>query len=304
MDNTINSTIIEKVIIKGVTIYKAIDMLSEPPFEDKSKKEKICQTNEITLKQNLETCLNEQEKKIETQLEDITNEIEKKNEIEKFKNITQIKSGIYKIINKIDGKYYIGSSINLLKRFYKHKLELRKNTHHNKKLQNAWNKYGEHNFEFLIIKNVLPECLRIIEQVYLNICKNDLDNTYNHSHNSFAFNKLCKHTDETKEKISNTHKLKGTNRGNKNYFYGKKFIYRAAGNLSPSYGKKWSEERILNHPNIDNKIYKFYNIKTQENFSGTRREFRNKYTLKSQVVDGLVRKEKKSYKNWILIQKL
>jgi hypothetical protein len=155
--------------------------------------------------------------------------------------------------------------------------------------------------EFLIIKNVLPECLCIIEQVYLNICKNDLENTYNHSHNSFAFNKLCKHTDETKEKISNTHKLKGTNKGNKNYFYGKKFIYRAVGNLNGNYGKKWNEEKISKHPQTDNNIYKFYNIQTQENFLGTRREFRNKYTVNRYKVDALIRKERKSHKNWILV---
>ena len=113
MDNTINLTIIEKVTIKGLTIYKAIDMLSNPPFEDKfEKKENICQQNENIQKQNLEKCLKEIEKKTETQLEDITKEIKKKNETENLNSTTQIKSGIYKIINKIDGKYYIGSSIN------------------------------------------------------------------------------------------------------------------------------------------------------------------------------------------------
>src|ERR1035437_397640 len=54
-------------------------------------------------------------------------------------------SGIYKIINKIDGKYYIGSSDHIKRRWYSHRTELRKNRHGNQYLQRARNKYGEIN---------------------------------------------------------------------------------------------------------------------------------------------------------------
>lgn len=59
---------------------------------------------------------------------------------------------IYMIINVINGKFYIGSTNNYTNRFYAHKNELRKGTHHSKHLQKAWDKYGEEAFEFVVIE--------------------------------------------------------------------------------------------------------------------------------------------------------
>lgn len=59
--------------------------------------------------------------------------------------------GIYKIENIINKFKYIGQSHNIYSRWYSHKRELNKNTHHNYKLQNDWNKYGQNNFDFEII---------------------------------------------------------------------------------------------------------------------------------------------------------
>lgn len=91
MDNTINSTIIEKVIIKSVAIYKSMDMLSQPLFEDKFKKETLCQQNENTQKQNSEKCLNEPEKRIEQPQNVDTNETKIVNEQENWRTITDPK---------------------------------------------------------------------------------------------------------------------------------------------------------------------------------------------------------------------
>ena len=43
-----------------------------------------------------------------------------------------MKSGIYKITNKINGKFYIGSAIDFIKRKKEHIYWLKKNNHHNK----------------------------------------------------------------------------------------------------------------------------------------------------------------------------
>lgn len=51
--------------------------------------------------------------------------------------------GIYQIKNKINGKVYIGQSINIEKRLKRHLNDLRKLKHRNQHLQNAFNKYGE-----------------------------------------------------------------------------------------------------------------------------------------------------------------
>lgn len=91
-----------------------------------------------------------------------------------------MKSGIYKIVNKDNDKYYLGSSCNIFdNRFKNHKSLLRKNKHFNKHLQDAWNKYGEEKFIFSVIENVIPEFLLEIEQKYLNIAREEQHKCYN-----------------------------------------------------------------------------------------------------------------------------
>jgi group I intron endonuclease len=63
-------------------------------------------------------------------------------------------SGIYKIINVINNKFYVGSSVDLRKRKSKHFSELRHAKHNNKHLQRAWDKYGESSFIFVIIEEL------------------------------------------------------------------------------------------------------------------------------------------------------
>ncbi|QIW88501.1 hypothetical protein [Pseudanabaena phage PA-SR01] len=46
-------------------------------------------------------------------------------------------SGIYQIINKENGKIYIGSTLNFKMRFRGHKSELRRGIHGNAHLQNS-----------------------------------------------------------------------------------------------------------------------------------------------------------------------
>jgi len=60
-------------------------------------------------------------------------------------------SGVYQIVNTINGKHYIGSSVSIFDRWTRHKRSLRLDIHHNSHLQNAWNKYGKNKFTFSII---------------------------------------------------------------------------------------------------------------------------------------------------------
>ena len=64
------------------------------------------------------------------------------------------KSGIYKWVNLVNKKIYVGSSIYLSDRKYSHLICLKKNCHQNIHLQSAFNKYGEQNFKFEIIEIV------------------------------------------------------------------------------------------------------------------------------------------------------
>jgi len=65
------------------------------------------------------------------------------------------KSGVYKIVNVLDGKIYIGSAKNFKKRAYQHRSSLRNNKHQNKYLQRAFNKHGADAFLFEVIEVVL-----------------------------------------------------------------------------------------------------------------------------------------------------
>lgn len=66
-------------------------------------------------------------------------------------------SGVYEITNLINNKIYIGSSINIKKRWKDHILLLKNQKHINVHLLNAWNKYGEENFSFSIIEEIYPK---------------------------------------------------------------------------------------------------------------------------------------------------
>lgn len=70
-----------------------------------------------------------------------------------------MKQGVYKITNVINDKCYIGSSVDITRRWRLHKQNLRKGVHCNILLQNAWNKYGEDSFIFEILEYVLQGLL-------------------------------------------------------------------------------------------------------------------------------------------------
>ena len=77
--------------------------------------------------------------------------------------------GIYAIVNKINGHRYIGSAVNMAARWRVHTYHLRKNNHHSKHLQAAWNKYGKEQFDFVVLEVVdNVEKLIEVEQKYLD----------------------------------------------------------------------------------------------------------------------------------------
>ena len=112
-------------------------------------------------------------------------------------------SGIYKITNTINNKFYIGSAVDLKERKYEHFRKLSKNNHCNILLQNSFNKYKKEFFIFDVLELCDKKDLIIKEQFYLdtlnpvfNICK-------------IAGNKLgVKHKEKSKEKLRETLKLK------------------------------------------------------------------------------------------------
>lgn len=122
--------------------------------------------------------------------------------------------GIYKIINAVDNKFYVGSAVKFSKRRAAHKRKLVAGTHSNKHLQNAWNKYGPDAFVFVLVQIVgEDEDLLAAENVWLqeHVGK---DYCYNIAESATAFGlgksgdknpmwgRTFTHTDEAKAKIA------------------------------------------------------------------------------------------------------
>jgi len=87
-------------------------------------------------------------------------------------------TGIYMIKNKLNNKIYVGQSSNIENRWWKHKSFLNKNTHHNKRLQEDWNKYGKENFMMKILEEC-PNSLLNEREIYWINHFNSFENGYN-----------------------------------------------------------------------------------------------------------------------------
>ena len=81
-----------------------------------------------------------------------------------------MKAYIYFIINNINGKRYVGQTVNYSRRKSDHINMLNKNKHINMKLQNAWNKYGKDNFTFqkITYDDITQDELNEYEIYYIN----------------------------------------------------------------------------------------------------------------------------------------
>ena len=62
--------------------------------------------------------------------------------------------GIYTIKNHKNGKIYVGQSICITQRLYRHRLSLKKGTHYNTHLQNSYNRHGHSAFTFQVIEKI------------------------------------------------------------------------------------------------------------------------------------------------------
>jgi len=113
----------------------------------------------------------------------------------------------YKIVNGINNKFYIGSTMDPKRRHKEHISLLKNNKHHCIYLQRAWNRYNKNDFDFIIIKdNIFTEKLALIEEQKL------LDKFYKYPKCYNTNPNACKppsrkgisikHTDESKKKIS------------------------------------------------------------------------------------------------------
>jgi group I intron endonuclease len=121
---------------------------------------------------------------------------------------------IYKIINVVNNKFYVGSAVNFEKRKARHIWRLRRGDHSNKHLQAAWEKYGEKAFVFAVVEVVdedvnllLAENIWLKEHVGKDYCYNMATDATAPQLGMFGekntmWGKTFSHTEEAKARIS------------------------------------------------------------------------------------------------------
>jgi group I intron endonuclease len=233
-----------------------------------------------------------------------------------------IVSGIYKIVNKINGKYYIGSSSDINVRWKCHLKELSGGYHHNLHLQRAWKKYGPETFEFKIIKrNISVDGLLREEQLFLDDVKETRSSVYNLT---FIAGKV-EMTDETRKKIGFRALGHKRNVGRK---YSTETIekrkisrswYKSHSELTKEKIRTAASGRILSMEtklkiseslkgkiphNVDYTIFEFINSRSGERFKGTKNDFIKSFNLLKQPVYAIINKSTRlrTYKGWSVVQ--
>lgn len=123
---------------------------------------------------------------------------------------------VYKILNRKNGRFYIGSSINIKRRWEGHKSQLRHQKHPNILLQTDWDKYKEESFSLEILEEV-PNALLLEKEEEWITREKSLAKYGNYNISATPRSPMLgrQHTPETKAKIS-----KAT-AGKNNPFYGK-----------------------------------------------------------------------------------
>jgi group I intron endonuclease len=157
-------------------------------------------------------------------------------------------SGVYKIVNLINGKVYVGSTADLGNRKRGHFWRL-KHGKHLKRFQDDYDKYGADNFIFVIIET-LSDHLQLLEREQFYIDLYDASNEQ-YGYNRSSSSKNCsgiKHTEETRRKMGMARL------GEKHWNYGghrsletkqkisKSRTGKYAGENSPMYGKHFTDK--------------------------------------------------------------
>jgi group I intron endonuclease len=215
--------------------------------------------------------------------------------------------GIYKITNKLNKRYYVGSSVDIQERLNTHLWALKNNRHENPKLQHSWNKHGEHSFTTETVEEFVGTYndLLLLEDTYLEKLPK---NTFNIRKSSLKKNP---YDEAIRKKISDGVKLhwklngKSHSESLRKYRqdkYYKKKMKESCKNAWKNNGSRRqlaSEQKVgINNPSADKTIYSFSHI-NGETFVGVKCNFRKIHPELNLVgLKKLIDKKWKQYKGW------
>ncbi len=244
------------------------------------------------------------------------------------------KPGVYKLTNRINGKIYIGKSMDLQGRMRCHKSSKKQN----QVIQRAIQKYGWENFETEVLQEyeigIDNWILLALETAYIVFFESLVTQ---HGYNVCLFSNDrtgIKHTEEVKKKMSESsmgrimsqetrRKLSDALKGEKSPYWGKKKPKEVVEKIRrANLGRKYSQEvkdrlsaiikaRITSpitasgkwDKKFDRRIYTFFNKNTKEIFVGIKFDFKQRFKLRLSFVFHLVKnKPKNSRSGWEIIE--
>jgi group I intron endonuclease len=110
------------------------------------------------------------------------------------------KCGIYGWRNMVNGKWYVGQSVDMLECKQTHLWKAKAGKHHNRHFQAAFVKYGESNFEFHFLEEVPENMLDVRERAWIGYYKSCNRNFGYNLDDGGGANRHC--SSETKRKLS------------------------------------------------------------------------------------------------------
>lgn len=232
-----------------------------------------------------------------------------------------------------NGKYYVGSSKNIVNRLKQHRYQLSHDCHKNT-MQTDWNKGDV--FEHIVVESItmddaeqllqryrtmkpmcrvdhylnnnmiLPAILLIAEQRYLTVAKEHPETNYQQCYVADG----GELTDQTKKKISDSLKgrtfsdvhRKKISLGNSNRIITditKKKIGEYSKLRRHTESTKSKISSAAQHIDHDKTEYQFTNVKSGDIFVGTRNQFRKKYEYSHSGVRKIIRGKYKTYPVWV-----